>query len=179
MNFSSEWDICYAQNRHMSVWPWSDLVSLVNKYAHPREDTSPRVLEVGCGAGANISFLRSLKFDYYGIDGSSTIISSLLTQYPDLNERLAVADFTTTIPFDGEFELVVDRSSITHNHEAPIRNALSLIFQKLTRPGIFIGIDWFSTLHSEYHRGLPGKDAWTRTGYTSGPIGRCRERALL
>lgn len=29
MGFNSEWEQRYAENTHMSVWPWSDVVSLV------------------------------------------------------------------------------------------------------------------------------------------------------
>jgi hypothetical protein len=34
--------------------------------------------------------------------------------------------------------------------------------------GLFFGIDWFSTRHSEYPNGEAGEDANTRTGFRTG-----------
>ena len=51
--FSIEWDQRYKENLQMSIWPWSDLVSAVMRLRLP---ASTRVLELGCGAGANIPF---------------------------------------------------------------------------------------------------------------------------
>ncbi|MGN5030804.1 hypothetical protein ACTFBV_20625 [Aeromonas rivipollensis] len=53
MAFSNEWDEQYKNNHHMSIWPWSDLVSSIYRYANPKNGYK-RVLELGCGAGANI-----------------------------------------------------------------------------------------------------------------------------
>ena len=33
MTFSNEWDQRYQENTHMSIWPWSDLVSFVKRYS--------------------------------------------------------------------------------------------------------------------------------------------------
>ena len=64
LTFSKEWEAIYLQGKQNSVWPWSDVVSYVMRYARP--DRSPfRALELGFGAGANISFFRSIGVDYY------------------------------------------------------------------------------------------------------------------
>ena len=73
MTFSLEWDERYSSNTQMSIWPWSDLVSYVIRYAKPARKQI-RVLELGCGAGANIPFFLAQGFKYYGIEGSNTII---------------------------------------------------------------------------------------------------------
>ena len=56
IGFSNEWDNLYTSNAHMSVWPWSDLVSYVMRYARPKDPSNCKVLELGVGAGANIEF---------------------------------------------------------------------------------------------------------------------------
>ena len=76
MTFSTEWNTRYQNNVHMSIWPWSDLVSSVMQFYKPTK-TKIRVLELGCGAGANIPFFLSLNTEYFGIDGSETIIKNL------------------------------------------------------------------------------------------------------
>jgi hypothetical protein len=118
MSFSSEWDECYKASTHMSIWPWSDIVSYVLRYACPVDPSVCRVLELGCGVGANI-------------------------------------------PFCGDFNLVVDRVSLTHNDTSAIRNSLSLLNKKMKTGAKFIGFDWFSTNHSDYKKGNVGEDQHT------------------
>ena len=56
----------------------------------------------------------------------------------------------------------VDRAAITHNTTSSIKNCLSLIHQKLKPEGKYIGIDWFSTEHSDYSKGSFDEDNYTK-----------------
>lgn len=167
MNFSQEWDQRYQAQTHLSIWPWSELVGYVMRYARP-DSPAFRVLELGCGAGANMPFFQWLGVDYCGIEGSPSIVEKLKERFPAWQGNIVAGDFTVEIPFDGPFDLVVDRSSLTHNTTAAIRQCLELVRARLKPGGTFIGIDWFSTAYSEYGKGLPGEDDYTRTGYTEG-----------
>lgn len=151
----------------MSVWPWTDLVSFVMRHARP---TGPgfRVLELGCGAGANIPFFHGLGVEYFAVEGSPAIVEKLKDSYPALKNNIVAADFTLGIPFDGEFDLVVDRASLTHNTTAAITRALDEIHEKLKPGGKYIGIDWFSTAYSDYLKGFAAGDEYTRTGFLEG-----------
>src|SRR5579864_7912531 len=152
MAFSVEWDARFRTNQNISVWPWSDLVSYVNRYAKPG-DGYKRVLEIGCGAGANIPFFQSLGVDYFAIEGSASIVARLHESHPRLKDQIVVGDFTQFLPFTGLFDLVVDRSAITHNTTEAIRDTLTMICDRLRRGGKLIGIDWFSTSHQDAQRG--------------------------
>jgi SAM-dependent methyltransferase len=165
MIFSVEWDRLYAANQHMSVWPWSDLVAYVHRYAKPTEGFR-RVLELGCGAGANIPLFKKLDVDYSAIDGSPAIVALLHGSFPELKDKIVVGDFTKLIPFEGPFDYVVDRGSLTCNNTASIRQALRMTFDLLRRDGKLIGIDWFSTKHAEATGG-DELDSNTRTNITS------------
>jgi len=167
MGFSSEWENIYQANQQMTIWPWSDLVSYVMRYVKPGSQPL-KVLELGCGAGANISFFQHLKADYYATEGSESAVTYLNSKYPLLKDKIKVADFTREIPFDTTFDLVFDRASITHNDTDGINNCISLIFKHLNPGGIFIGIDWFSTLHTEFKNGITQNDANTKDGFSSG-----------
>ena len=111
--FSSEWKKLYQEGTHMSVWPWSDLVSFVMRYVN-FEEKDYRVLELGCGAGANIPLFVSLGVDYHAIEGSRTIVSKLHKKHRSLQNNIVVGDFTQTLPA-GKFDLIVDRASLTLN----------------------------------------------------------------
>lgn len=167
MVFSKNWDYLYRKNTHMSIWPWSDLVSYTIHYA-PKKKTLINVLELGSGAGANIPFFIKMNYNYFGIDGSETIINNLKKKFPKLKKNLVVCDFTKDIPFDEKFDLVIDRASLTHNPTKDIQNCLNLIYKKLKPNAIFIGIDWFSTSHQDFSLSVKKIDKFTKTDYSNG-----------
>ncbi len=169
--FSTEWDTMYQSSAHMSIWPWSDLISFVMRYARPSNPANYNVLEVGCGAGANIAFFKHLGVHYYGIDGSPTIVAALHERYPELHNQIVVGDFTQEIPFDCQFDAVVDRGSVTCNSTEDIQRCLELIYNKLKPGGKFIGIDWYSNTHSDYGKApLLEDDPYTSTNLTEGHL---------
>jgi len=152
----------------MAVWPWSDLVSLVHRYCHPRPGR--RVLEFGCGAGANVPFFRSLNLEYYGIDGSAAIVVRLKERFPEIADRFVRADFCEELPFTVDFDLIVDRAAVTHNDARGIEAALDVAWRAMRPGAYYVGVDWFSTSYSEFQRGEPGSDAYTRSNYRDGPF---------
>ena len=85
--FSNEWEDIYFDNVHMSIWPWSELVSYVSRYGKDIKNYNT-VLEIGCGAGANIPFFLNRKNEYYGIDGSKIIIDQLKKKFPNIETNL-------------------------------------------------------------------------------------------
>ncbi len=168
MNFSPEWEERYREHTHISVWPWSDLVSYVMRYASPRDHL--RVLELGCGAGANIPLFIHLNSDYYGIDGSQAIVDALHPRFPALSDKIVVGDFTRELPFQGEFDLVCDRASLTHNTTSAIKDSIALVKKMLRPGGKFMGIDWFSTSHEGFAQGESAEDNYTRRAISTGPF---------
>ena len=163
MTFSNKWDTCYKNKTHsMNNWPFSDLVSYVMRFSKPAK-SKIRVLELGCGSGANIPFFLSLNAEYFGIDGSKTIIRILKKKYPMLKNNIVVGDFTKELPFQKKFDLIVDRASINHNPTNGIKKCLDLVHQKLKTNGKFIGIDWFSTRDIGYKSGRKTNDIFTKS----------------
>ena len=165
MTFSRQWDTAYTGKKR-ATWPWSDLVSYVSRYASPA-DGFQRVLELGCGAGANIPFFIDQNVRYCGIEGSSVIVARLHEAFPDLRKAIVVGDFTVDIPFDGPFDLVIDRASVSHNDTKAVGNTLDMVFALLRPGGKFIGIDWFSTEQSDAKAG-DEVDAHTRNNIPAG-----------
>ncbi len=165
--FSVEWDQRFKENTHMSIWPWTDLVSLVYRHC-PRPFEGKRVLELGCGAGANIPFFQALGMDYYAVEGSQTIVSQLHERFPESKNSIAVGDFVSDFVFDGPFDLVIDRASVTHNMTEDIINIISGVHDVLKDSGLFIGVDWFSKNHTEYKRGKETTCPNSKTDYIDG-----------
>jgi SAM-dependent methyltransferase len=144
------------------------LIGFVMRYARP---TGPdfRILELGCGSGGNIPFFKSLGCQYYTVEGSRLVLEQVVWKnHPDLKDKAFQGDFTAELPVPGDFDLIVDRSSLICNNEAAIRRGLALARGKLKPGGKYIAIDWFSTRHPEFQRGRAAEDARTRTGFEDG-----------
>jgi len=168
MTFSIDWDQRYQENTHMSVWPWTDMVSNVMRFSKP---TGPnfKVLELGCGAGANIPFFKSFDFvEYFSIEGSETIVKTLHEKFPELKNNIVVGDFTREIPFDCSFDLVVDRAGFVCSSTKGMKDCLNLVYKKLINNGKFIGIDMYSTMNSEFSKGETAEDKFTKQNFKEG-----------
>ncbi len=172
MSFSNEWDTIYRNGGHMSVWPWSDLVSLFMRHAHPGDiPGGPRVLELGVGAGANIPFVLAVGGHLSGIDGSEAAIDQLRERFAsEPRVQLAVGDFTKENPFGGGHHAVLDRGSITHNDEQGARAAVRIARDALLPGGTIFGLTLFSTELAEFAEGVAGPDPWTRSDIAEGPL---------
>jgi len=168
MGYSQEWEECYAGNTQMSIWPWSELVSLVHLYCKSLIESGGSVLELGCGAGANIPLFLKLGLDYYAIEGSPIIVERLHRRYPDLSKNICVGDFTLAQSFDGDFDVVIDRAALTHNDTESIKQALKNTHKSLKPTGLFIGVDWFSTHHTDFREGQTGRDEFTKINFSKG-----------
>ena len=168
VSFSTEWNDVYQSGAQNSVWPWSDLVSFVMRYARP--DRNPyRVLELGFGAGANVQFFLSIGATYSGLEGSTVAVDKVRERFAGTTGvSLVCGDFTQEIPFDSSFDLVVDRSSITHNCTASVQKCLALIHLSMRSGAKFIGIDWFSTDNADFLSGRDMGDYYTRAGFARG-----------
>jgi SAM-dependent methyltransferase len=151
--FDPNWEEQYAENTHLSIWPWSDVVSYINRYLKPKEDYN-KILELGCGAGANIPLFLSRHMEYHAIEGSETITTRLQTKFPNIAKKIVCGDFTKSIPFNFLFDVVLDRASLTHNDTKSIERCLEILKSKIRKNGVFIGIDWFSNRHPDSQKGV-------------------------
>ena len=70
--------------------------------------------------------------------------------------------------YGGGYDLIIDRASITHNNTISIRNAVKNVFNFLRPGGVYIGVDWFSTKHTDYFGGEGVDDNYTRRNHESG-----------
>lgn len=165
MSFSPEWDARYSECAHLSTWPWSDLVSYFHRYV---KSFSPKtkVLEIGFGAGANIPFFRALGVAYSGIDGSRTIHRTVCERFPEFDKVLFLGDFVS-YEFPDQYDVIVDRGSMTHNSTRAISEGLIHLSNYLEENGKYIGIDWYSTSHSDYSMGEV-RDEFTRYNIPQG-----------
>jgi len=117
----SNWDPAWEQifsSKEWGEYPPEHVIRFVarNFYGVP-DRKEVRLLEPGCGPGANVWFMAREGFTVSGIDGSATSIkqaSERLTR-EGLAADLRVGDFST-LPWPGSrFDGVVENVSLCHN----------------------------------------------------------------
>lgn len=168
MSFSPEWETAYENGQRKPAGITGSLIVLFNNFIGHL--AGQKILELGCGVGPNLRYLSLSEADYYGVDASHSAVDEATDQgiHHGIDpSHFACCDFTLGQPFGGEFDVVFDRASISHNPCAGIKSTMETVYAALKPGGIFIGSDWFSQSHDEFKRGL-GVDAHTRRGYPDG-----------
>jgi len=160
-SFGKRYDKIYKNGLQKTVWPWTSVVTILYKL---KKNLNPnaKILELGCGIGTNIKLIQSLGYEFYGIDFSNFAIQEVLKVHPELSSALKTADFTKKISFfDKNFDLILDRASLTCNPTSSIKNCIELIKKDLIPGGYFVGVDWYSTDHSEFKKGKSQEDEYS------------------
>ena len=146
---TNHWYKTYSDNQHLSSWPWSEVISLCNRFCKKKiNNKNSKLLELGFGAGANIPFFLKQKIKYYGVEGSKNIVNVVKKKYK--NKNLIHGDFSQSYFEKYKFDVILDRASITHNNKKDIHRILDDVQDKLTKKGTFIGIDWYSKNCSDF-----------------------------
>jgi len=147
------WDKIYKSSEQISTWPWSDVVSILFKYAKKLiKDKKKKILELGFGSGANIPFFLKQKIQYYGVEGSKFIYKRVGLKYPKLKKNFVNCYFNEDFFKKKKFDVIFDRASICLNNIEDIKKIIELIYNKLKPGGLFIGIDWYSKNCSDFSK---------------------------
>ncbi len=117
------WDPVWEEVFQKQAWgkyPGEDLIRFVARNFYSAESRKDiKILEVGCGPGANLWYMAKEGFEIYGIDGSNTAIEQararLDSECPNWSGQLLVGDISA-LPFPDEFfDAVIDNGAVTCN----------------------------------------------------------------
>ena len=153
--WSPEWELNrFSQGKRAAKYVWSDVVTLTYRYLlGPRAEvprSEIRILELGCGAGANLLFFAKEGLDVTGIDASPSAINLAREGLEQVGHsvNLAVGDFANGLPFaDASFDLVLDRATLTCNVLKVIEGTVAEVRRVLSPGGISAIVDFYSTAH--------------------------------
>ena len=115
MGFSKEWNDTYASNAHLSIWPWSDVVSLVHRHCKRTLAAGGAVLEVGCGSGYCTALLSRLAGGVYSMDRYRTLLtraSETLAGLGVTNVTMALGDGRLGWPQEAPFDRIIVMGAI-------------------------------------------------------------------
>lgn len=127
------------RSREWGKYPPLELVRFVARNFYSAPDKSAiKILEIGCGAGANLWYLAREGFTVYGIDGSQTAcdISINRLREENLSHRIGqieVGDYFNELDnFENQFfDAVIDIASLGCNSFRKSKEILQKVFSKL------------------------------------------------
>ncbi|MGN7762048.1 class I SAM-dependent methyltransferase [Paenibacillus sp. 22594] len=119
MAWDQTWENIF-KTREWGKYPSEDLIRFIarNFYGAPNR-RAIKILEVGCGVGANLWYVAREGFSVFGIDGSATAIDKararLNNEVPGWAGELGVGDIVS-IPYEScTFDAVIDSEAIYAN----------------------------------------------------------------
>lgn len=140
--FDPQWEDVYKNTSFGGGYPDTHLVRFIarNLYSHDRKTT--KILEVGCGVGANLWYLIREGFDVYGLDGSKTAIRKCFDRLEKqgLSCHLTAGDACSMDFPDEVFDAIVDVECIYANTIADIKKILGRVYQTLKTGGLFFSM---------------------------------------
>lgn len=167
-----KWQKIYKNKQQHSIYPWSNLVSII-KHLYKKKNKRLKVLEIGCGYGANIQFLLDCGFEYNGLDYSEKAIRDLKKKFPKIKNNLFNLDFTKEkLPYSKKFDLIIDRGSGTHCTTKDFINFLNIYQNNFKQNITYVAADWFSKKHSDSKKGIK-IDNFTNGHFKSGQFKDC------
>ena len=146
--WNSGWDNVFSQSE-WGKYPSEDLVRFVERTFRGSKDRNCiRVLEVGCGPGANVLYFAREGFNIYGIDGSAQALRRCEQRLSleGLSANLSKGD-AMTLPYeDSSFDLVVDVECIYANDLNDSQAIIAECVRVLTPGGIMFSKTFMSNL---------------------------------
>ncbi len=141
------WEELHA-SRPWGKYPAETLIRLAMRtYRTPEIRAQTKVLELGCGAGANLSFLLAEGFQTYGLDGAPTAIAKAEARLRPLVKDGQTLDLKTMtfeeLPSGTEqFDLIVDHFAIYANPLTTITQTYDNVYRMLADGGRFYASVW-------------------------------------
>lgn len=147
-DYTRHWDDKF-RSRPWGRYPPEDLVRFMGRNYRDADKSRVRVLEAGCGPGANLWFMHREGFAVHGIDVSPAAIgiarerlalenAGIDSPAPDLR----VGNFSRLPWPDAHFDVAVDIFALYANTTDVIRGALAEIARVLKPGGLFYSKLW-------------------------------------
>ena len=132
------WEKVFSENP-WGKYPGESLIRFVARNFYNSHRPDVKLLEVGCGPGANIWSMAKERFSAYGIDGSVTAIDQAKKRLSDenLSAELSVGDIIYLPYPDDFFEAVIDSECIYANNLQNSHKILDEVKRVLKPGGLF------------------------------------------
>lgn len=166
------WDDIFKQHG-WGKYPSEDLIRFIaRRYYHEPDRKSIKILEVGCGPGANIWYLAREGFSVYGIDGSKTAINqaNLRLKREKLNADLIVGNIIN-LPYENNFfDCIIDVECIYANCFSDSIDIIKELYRVLKPDGNFFSKTFMEGMVKQGEGTLLTGETHTYLSITTGPL---------
>jgi SAM-dependent methyltransferase len=114
--FDDNWEEIH-RGRAWGSYPSEDVVRFMARNYYNSDRGNTRVLDLGCGGGANTWFLCNEGFDTYAVDGSASAVENTKSMLNNkhLSASVQVSD-AANLPYENEFfDVVINNAVICCN----------------------------------------------------------------
>lgn len=138
MSWDKIWNNVF-QTQKWGKYPSESVIRFVARNFYKENRRRCKILEVGCGTGANLWYLAREGFDVYGIDGSEAAIkkAKLRLRNDGLQVNLKVGDIENLPYADEYFDGIIDNECLAHNSFLNAEKILREIKRVLKVEGLF------------------------------------------
>ncbi len=134
-----EWEGVYSSETfmHKNEYPSLEIVSfLMKRYGRLTDRSQISVLDLGCGWGNNLKFLKEKGFNYFGVDFSESAVKHCLENHKNIS-CCSLED----LPFESNsMDVIFDRMAIQHNEPKVIEKIFAEVHRVLKKDGVFYSI---------------------------------------
>lgn len=164
MSWDKVWDNVFL-NQTWGKYPAEDLIRFVAKnFYHMPQRKKTKILEVGCGPGANLWYMAREGFAVYGIDGSKTAISyakhRLDMECPEWEGELQNGDILKLPYADEFFDGVIDNEAVYANSYENAKKIYSEMVRVCKTGGKFFSRTFANDSWGDKTGKKVGRNAW-------------------
>lgn len=113
-----------------SGWLLKEINKIIKDIHQPKEEI--RILDMGCGSGEFIDFLRlNTGCKCYGVDISEERVEISRSKFPDVD--FSVGSLESTNFKDGEFDVIISTQAIEHLFDDELKTTFDEMHRLLTK----------------------------------------------
>lgn len=159
MNTHEAWEKIH-KSKNWGAYPSEHIIRFVARNYYNTDRKNIKILDFGCGTGANSWYLAREGFDTYAFDISECAIEKLLSKFESENLKVhaKAMDGLTWDYEDNFFDAAIDNVSILCNKSEDIKQMYGKVYDMLKKGGKFITVvfDKETTGYGTGHEVEPG-----------------------
>lgn len=154
-SFDNTWEEIH-KSQEWGKYPSEDIIRFVARNYYNKERKNIKILDFGCGAGANTWYLAREGFDTYAFDGSASAVMKVKSYLAkeNLEAHFEVADALDISYENNFFDCIIDSAVVYANTIKNITDMYKKIYDLLVPAGKLFATGLFTPNTAGYGTGI-------------------------
>lgn len=135
----NEWEKTYSDLsfRHKNEYPSNEVIAfLMRRFGCIKDKSSIKGIDLGCGWGNNLKFLKDKGFDYSGVDFSPSAVKHCQKEHSNIH-----CCSLDNMPYaNNSFDFAFDRMAAQHNDFSTVQKIFNEVYRILKPGGVFFSV---------------------------------------